>query len=142
LLSHDAIFLSDGQVNQLIISVYLDRVQAVLELGTMVYVEAITLLSIGVSVIARVLTKVIESLGILEYGVGTLSKSQKFIQLPLPKPFWNMVGSEGILEFVPSDNMIGWEHGKIVVPPKARGTTKLLRGKTGLICIRIWHHKY
>jgi hypothetical protein len=33
------------------------------------------LLSIGVSVIARVLTKVIESLGILEYCAGTLSKS-------------------------------------------------------------------
>jgi hypothetical protein len=115
-VSHDAIFLSDGQVNQLIISVYLDRVQAVLELGTKASAEAITLLSIGVSVIARVLTKVIESLGILEYSAGTLSKSQKFIQLPLHKPFLNMVGSEGILELFPSDNMIGWEHGKIVVP--------------------------
>jgi hypothetical protein len=37
--------------------------------------EAITLPSIRVSVIARVLTKVIESLGILEYGAGTLSES-------------------------------------------------------------------
>jgi hypothetical protein len=99
------------------------------------------LLSIEVSVIGRVLTKVIESLGILEYGAGTLSKSQKFIQLPLHKPFWNMVGSECILEFLPSDNMIGWEHGEIVVPPKVRGTAKLLRGKTGLTCIRTWHHK-
>jgi hypothetical protein len=74
-VSHDAIFLSDGQVNQLIISVYLDRVQAVHEMGTKAFVEAITLLSIGVSVIARVLTKVIERLGILEYSAGTLSKS-------------------------------------------------------------------
>jgi hypothetical protein len=49
--------------------------------------EAITLLSITVSMIARVLIKVIESLGILEYGAGTVSKSQKFIQLPLHKPF-------------------------------------------------------
>jgi hypothetical protein len=45
-------------------SVYLDRVQAVFELGTKTSVEAITLLSIVVSVIARVLTKVIESLDI------------------------------------------------------------------------------
>jgi hypothetical protein len=74
-VSHDAIFLSDGQVNQLIISVYLDRVQAVLELGTKASTEA------------RLLTKVIESLDILEYGAGTLSKSKKFIQLPLHKPF-------------------------------------------------------
>jgi hypothetical protein len=92
-------------------------------------------------VIARVLKKIIESLGILEYGAVTLSKSQKFIQLPLHKPFWNMVGSECILEFLPSDNMIGWEHGKIVVPPNSRGTVKLLRGKMGLICIETWHHK-
>jgi fumarate reductase subunit D len=63
-VSHDAIFVSDGQVNQLIISVYLDRVQAVLELGTKASAGAITLLSIGVSVIARVLIKVIEILGI------------------------------------------------------------------------------
>jgi hypothetical protein len=51
------------------------------------------------------------------------------------------MGSEGILEFIPSDNMIDWEHGKIVIPPKARGTVKFLHGKMGLICIRTWHHK-
>jgi hypothetical protein len=111
-VSHDAIFLSDGQVKQLIISVYLDEVQAVLKLGTKASAEAITLLSIGVSVIAHVLTKVIESLSILEYGAGTLSESQEFIQFPFHEPFWNVMGSEGILEFVPSDNMIGWEHGE------------------------------
>jgi hypothetical protein len=99
------------------------------------------LLSIGVCVIAHILTKVTESLRILEYGAGTLSKSHKFIQLPLHKPFWNMVGSECNLEFLPSDNMIGWEHSEIVVPPNARGTAKLLRSKMGLICIGTWHHK-
>jgi hypothetical protein len=72
---HDAIFLRDGQVNQLIISVYLDRVQAVLVLGTKASAEVITLLSISVSVIARIVTKIIKGLGILEYGAGTLSKS-------------------------------------------------------------------
>jgi hypothetical protein len=106
-VSHDAIFRSDGQVNQLIISVYLDGVQAVLELGTKSSAEAITLLSIGVSVIARIPIKVIESLGILEYVAGTLSESQEFIQFPFHGPFCNVMGSEGILEFVPSDNMIG-----------------------------------
>jgi hypothetical protein len=91
--------------------------------------------------IASVLTEIVDSLSILEHGASTLSESQKFIQPPLHKPFWNMVGSEGILEFLPSDNMISWEHGKIVVPPKMRDTTKLLRGKTSLVCIRTWHHK-
>jgi hypothetical protein len=90
---------------------------------------------------AHVLTKVIGSLGILKYGAGTLSESQEFIQFPFHEPFWNVMGSEGILEFIPSDNMIGWEHGEIVVPPKTRDTAKLLHGKTGLICIGTWHHK-
>jgi hypothetical protein len=100
-VSHDAIFLSDGQVNQIIISVYLDGVQAVLELGTKASAEAIMLLSIGVSVIACILTKVIESLGILEYSTDTLSESQEFIQFLFHEPFWNVMGSEGILEFIP-----------------------------------------
>jgi hypothetical protein len=68
-------------------------------------------------VIARVLAKVIKSLGILEYGAGTLSESQEFIQFPFHEPFWNVMGSESILEFIPSDYMIVWEHGEIVVPP-------------------------
>jgi hypothetical protein len=58
-------------------------------------------------VIARVLTKVIERLGILEYDAGTLSESQEFIQFPFHEPFWNVMGSKVILEFIPSDNMIG-----------------------------------
>jgi hypothetical protein len=66
----------------------------VIELRTKASAEAITLLSIGVSVIACILTKVIESQDILGYDPGTLSKSQKFIQLPFYKPFWNMVGFE------------------------------------------------
>jgi hypothetical protein len=75
MVCQDTVFLSDCQIDQLIISVYLDGVQAVLELGIKASAEAIIFFSIGVSVIARVLTKVIESLGILEYGAGTLSKS-------------------------------------------------------------------
>jgi hypothetical protein len=59
------------------------------------------LLSISVSVMAHVLTKVIGSLGILKYGAGTLSESQEFIQFPFHEPFWNVMGSEGILEFIP-----------------------------------------
>jgi hypothetical protein len=55
-MSHDTIFLSDSQVNQLIISIYLDGVQAVLELGIKAFAKAIPLLSISVSMITRVLT--------------------------------------------------------------------------------------
>ena len=68
--------------------------------------EAITLLSIHISMIAHTLTKTVECLRILEYNASALSKSQKFIQFPFHETFWNMVGSECISEFVPSDHMI------------------------------------
>jgi len=134
-VSRDAVFLCNRQVDLLIISVYLDGVQTILELGTQASAEAITLLSIGFSVIACVLTKVIEGLGILEYCAGTLSESQEFIQFPLHEPFWNMVSSECILKFISSDNVISWEHDNVIVPPKMRRTAKLLHGKVSLICI-------
>jgi hypothetical protein len=86
-MSHDAIFLGDSQVQQLIISIRLDEVQAILELGIKTSAKAITLLSISVSMIIRVLTQVVESLSILENGASSLGKSQKLIQLHLHKPF-------------------------------------------------------
>jgi hypothetical protein len=52
-----------------------------------------------------------------------------------------MVGSEGILEFIPSDNMTCREHSKVVAPPKTGHTTNLLHGKTGLVFIGTWHNK-
>jgi hypothetical protein len=52
-----------------------------------------------------------------------------------------MVGFESSLEFLPGDNMICWEHGKIVVPPKMCSTAKLWHGETGLVHISARHHK-
>jgi hypothetical protein len=75
MMSHDTILLSDSQVNQLIISVHFDWVQAVLELGTKASAETIPLLSISVSMIIRILTQVIESLRVLKHYASTLSKS-------------------------------------------------------------------
>jgi len=46
-VSRDAVFLCNRQVDLLIISVYLDGVQTILELGTQASAEAITLLGIG-----------------------------------------------------------------------------------------------
>jgi len=81
------------------------------------------------------MTQIIESLNILDNSVGSVSKSLKFIQLSFHKPFWNMMGSECLLELVPGDNMIIREQGIIMIPSKASSTAKLLRSKEGLICI-------
>jgi hypothetical protein len=88
--------------------------------------------------ITRVLSKVLERLSLLKYSAGTLCKSQKLIQLPFHETFRDMVGSEHILEFVPSDNMICQKHGKIVVLPYTGSTTKLLRDKSSFVGFRTW----
>jgi hypothetical protein len=48
-MGHNAIFLKDGQVNQLIVGLYTDLVQLLLELGVDTVKEVISLLSICVS---------------------------------------------------------------------------------------------
>jgi hypothetical protein len=98
----------------------------------------IMFLGIQVSMITRVLRKFVECLSVLKYSAGTLSKSQKLIQLPFHETFRDMVGSERILEFIPRDNMIRRKHGKIVVPPYTRSTAKLLRGKSSFVGFRTW----
>jgi hypothetical protein len=50
--------------------------------------------------IPRVLTQVVEGLGILQYSAGSLIECQEFIQLAVKNPSWNVVSSEGILEFL------------------------------------------
>ena len=92
-------------------------------------------LSIRVSMIARILTEIVVSLGILENCTSSLSKSQELIQLPFHESFWNMVTLECSLEFISSDNVISREHAKIVIPPKTRRTVKLLHGKASLILL-------
>ena len=71
--------------------------------------KSMTLLIIIVNMIACVMTQIIESLNILDNSVGSVSKSLKFIQLSFHKPFWNVMGSECLLELIPVDNMIIWE---------------------------------
>ena len=71
--------------------------------------KAITLLIIIVNMIACVMTQIIESLDIFDNSAGSLSESQKLIQLSFHKPFWNVMGSECLLELIPGDNMIIWE---------------------------------
>jgi hypothetical protein len=55
--------------------------------------------------IPRVLAQVIEGLGILQHSTGPLIECQEFIQLAVKNPIWNVVSSEGSLEFLPRNFM-------------------------------------
>jgi hypothetical protein len=50
--------------------------------------------------ISCVLAQVVEGLGIQQYRAGSLIECQEFIQLAVKNPSWNVVSSEGNLEFL------------------------------------------
>jgi hypothetical protein len=56
LVSHDAVLLRDGQVDQLVVAIGPDRVETVTELGVEAPPEPVSLLLISVSMVACVLT--------------------------------------------------------------------------------------
>ena len=53
----DTIFLSNGHIDQLIISIWLNKVQAFLELGVEATMETVALLGVSIRMMARVLHK-------------------------------------------------------------------------------------
>jgi hypothetical protein len=83
MVCRDAILLGQGHVNQLTKGIGLHKIQTFFELSAQALTKTILLLGITVSVITRVLTQVIKSLCILQYGAGALGKWQEFIQFLL-----------------------------------------------------------
>jgi hypothetical protein len=79
----DTILLNQGHVNQLAEGIRLYKVQTFFELSAQAPTEAILFLGIIICVITRVLTQVIKSLCILQYGAGALSKCQELIRFAL-----------------------------------------------------------
>jgi hypothetical protein len=65
-----------------------------------------------------------------------LIKGQKFIQLPIKNASWDVVPSEGSLEFLPRYFTISGEHSTEVVPPSPSRAAKLLCGEASLGLIR------
>src|SRR6185312_14556112 len=98
---HDTIFLSNGHIDQLIISIWLNKIQAFLELGIEATMKTVALLGVSIRMMARVLAQMIEGLCILKNSAGPLIQSQEFIQLPLNQSLGNMMCPKGILEFHP-----------------------------------------
>ena len=131
----DTIFLSNGHVDQLIISIWLNKVQAFLELGVEATTETVALLGVSIRMIARVLAQMIEGLCILKNSAGPLIQSQEFIQLSLNQSLGNMMCPKGIPEFLPRDNMSSKLHSTIMIPPNASGAMKLLGGELSLVRI-------
>jgi hypothetical protein len=69
------------------------------------------------------------------HSAGSLGQGQKFIELLLNEPFWNVVCSESGPEFIPCDDMTSRLHGMVMVPPYTGGAAELLSCEEGLVIV-------
>jgi hypothetical protein len=106
------------------------------ELSTEAPPEPVPLLLICVSMIACVLTQVIEGLSVLQHSMIPLSKCQKLIELAVHDACWYVMSPECGLKFSPFHHMVNWLHSEEVIPPRPRGSAKLLGGEPDLSHIR------
>jgi hypothetical protein len=132
LASCDAILLGDDQVDQLVVVVGSDCVETVTELSVEAPLEHVSLFLVSVSMVACVLTQVVESLGVLQHGTTSPSEGQKLIELAVHDACYYVMPSECHFELSPLNHVVGWLHGEEMVPPCPSGPTKLLGGETDL----------
>jgi hypothetical protein len=100
-----------------------DSVETVTELSVEASPKPVSLLLISVSMVAFVLTQVIESLGVLQHGTTPLSECQKLIELAVHDACWYVMPSESRLELSRLNHVVGRVHGEEVVPPCPSGPT-------------------
>ena len=90
-MGSDTVLLSNGHINQLIISIGLNQVQMFLELGIKATMKTIALLGVSIRMMAHVLAQMIEGLCILKNSAGSLIQSQELIQLSFNQSLRNMM---------------------------------------------------
>jgi hypothetical protein len=82
-MCHNAVFLSQGHVDQLTESSRPHKVQAFLEFGVQASAKTVLFLGIIICVIPCILAQMIEILCVLQNCIGTLGKSQELVKLSL-----------------------------------------------------------
>ena len=87
----NTVLLSNGQVDQLIVGIWLNKVQAFLELGIKASTKTIALLGVSISMMARILAQLIEGLCILKNSAGFLIQNQELILLSLNESISDMM---------------------------------------------------
>jgi hypothetical protein len=73
-VGRDAVFLSDGHVDQLVESVGLYQIQSFFQLGIQASTKMIMFAGISVRMISRILAQVVEGLCVLHDSAGALSQ--------------------------------------------------------------------
>jgi hypothetical protein len=104
----------------------------VTELSTKAPLESVSLLLIGISMVACILTQVIESLGVLQHYTASLSECQKLIELAVHDACWYVMPSKCCLELSSLNHVVNRLHSEKMVPPCPCGSTKLLGSETDL----------
>jgi hypothetical protein len=84
--------------------------------------ESVPLLLISVSMVACILTQVIESLGVLQHGTTLLSECQKLIELAVHDACWYVIPPECCFELSPLNQVSAgcmarrWSHHVLAGP--------------------------
>jgi hypothetical protein len=91
---------------QFIVAIGTTSVEALMEPGAEPSLESVPLLFIKVCMITRILAQVIESLVILQHGVGPLSQCRELIKLAIQYSCRNVVSYENSLEFLPRHHAV------------------------------------
>ena len=66
---------------------------------------------------SRILSKIVEGLGVLRDSTCSLRECQKLVELLVHKTLGKMVGSESYAKLPPSDHMIVLQSCHVVLPP-------------------------
>ena len=119
----NAVILGNGHINQLIKTIGADKVETFPELGIKTTTKVILLLGIRVCMMTGILAQMIKDLCILKHSMISLSKRQELIQFMLQESLGNMMRPEGGPEFFPTNDIVGGQHGTIIIPPDAGGAT-------------------
>jgi hypothetical protein len=109
-----------------------DCVETVTKLSAEAPPEFVSLLLISVSMVACVLTHVIESLGVLQHGTTPMSECQKLVELAIHDACWYVMSSECYFELSPLNRVVSRLHGKEMVKLCPSEPTKMLGGETDL----------
>jgi hypothetical protein len=134
----DAVFLSDGHIDQFIEVISPYQIQSFFKFGVQASMKMISFAGISVCMITRVLAQVVQDLCILHDGAASLCQIQKFIELSLNESLRNVMRSKSGLKFVPCDDMNSQLHSMVMIPPYAGSAAKLLGCEEHLVLIWTW----
>jgi hypothetical protein len=127
--------LVNGGTHQVIVWQALEQDQTVLQLNSESLVKELSLLLIGVNVVAFILYQVVELLGLLIHRMVSLAQIQELRKLVAHGAHWQEVATECHTELIPWHMVICWQCCSVRCPPGPCWTSEVLGGIKSLMVL-------